>query len=336
MVAIYTQAILKLVYLDWRPVFLSDQIPSSLCEADYGKPSGHALTSTIMLPLSAFLIFNQVSGVKLVFMAITLCLFLFLICFSRLFFAKHSINQLVLGITFGSYLYYLIFYWGNEWLDKNFFNKLLTTKSNLIKADELDCELEDNNDEEGREQISDTVFVSQEASPVTSEENKKLLRAVTGVFLFSNLAMIIGFILARHFVEYPESHFFQQFKNCKHYKDIIDSSFSNKVIRDGGIFNVCFGLMLTHLVQNNPDNVFLALKLNFDGNLKLTFLRTLIFVLFLLFFPFSFLIGPYLKGITGAVVNCFFGLGIPLLTGCLIAGLYTKILRQLRIPFFQG
>jgi hypothetical protein len=256
-----------------------------------------------------------------------------------LFFGKHSINQLILGITFGSYLYYLIFFYANEWLDKNFFNELLSVKSNLVSPDDLEGDLEEHNNNDNdsdQEQISDTVFDHQQNRPVCPDNSKKLFRAVAGLFLLSNLAMILGFIMARSFVEFPESNFFKHFKNCTQYKEKIDSSFSNKVIRDGGIFNVCFGLILTQLSQKRPDNIFLALKLNFDGDLKLTFLRTLIFCLFLVFFPLSFLIGPYLKGITGAVINCFFGLGIPFFTGCLIASLYTRILRQLGIPFFQG
>ena len=41
----YCQGFLKLLYMNYRPVFLTPELRSDYCVCDYGQPSGHAMTS---------------------------------------------------------------------------------------------------------------------------------------------------------------------------------------------------------------------------------------------------------------------------------------------------
>ena len=108
--SIYFLNYLKLIFIDFRPSFLSNEIDSKNCRLDYGKPSGHALMSSIAIPLCMYQIFkNNIEKTRLKFIIIS-SVSVFLVIFSRLYLAKHSINQLILGCLFG--LSILFTWWG--------------------------------------------------------------------------------------------------------------------------------------------------------------------------------------------------------------------------------
>ena len=46
-VCVYSLSILKMLYNDPRPYFISDEIKGYGCDSEFGNPSGHAMLSLI-------------------------------------------------------------------------------------------------------------------------------------------------------------------------------------------------------------------------------------------------------------------------------------------------
>jgi membrane-associated phospholipid phosphatase len=108
---LWIYSILKLIYADMRPNYISTALRSDLgyCEKDYGKPSGHALFSfTVYLALYRDLkqTFFKKRGYNALLVLVVLIPFM--ISFSRLYFGVHSINQLILGAAYGVICYLLV------------------------------------------------------------------------------------------------------------------------------------------------------------------------------------------------------------------------------------
>lgn len=351
MFGVYAQAALKLVYLDWRPVFLSSGFDKRYCDADYGKPSGHALTSTLLLPVTLFVYFRPTSSFGKFGMYIFSLFVVGCVMFSRLYFAKHSINQLFLGFAIGLFCHVLLFLTLDKWFTDNFFAPLINDFHDSL---ERPIELVHSNGKSPPELSPDEPITISEKDKETvlvgnPVKNSKAAIVLFGLFVVSNLLMIVGVVTAKMYVEFPDSPFFQSFKNCQEMKNQYNSNFSSKIIRDGGAFNIFFGIFLSHYITRrrfqrlsassanvpHPVNIFQAMQTNFDDNTKNTLVR--LFAIFLLLSPClaSFVVGPHLKGTWGVVINVVMGLGLPLLCGYMLRWGYLCLLRVWKVPFFQ-
>jgi hypothetical protein len=170
------------------------------------------------------------------------------------------------------------------------------------------------------------------------------------LMLVSNILMLIGVFAAKYFVEFPDSYFFKSFKNCFDLKSKYDSSFSSKIVRDGGAFNIFFGIFAAHFssqnkINNTPSsptsspkssiNIFQAMLTNFDDNTKYMLIR--LFTIIFLLSPclLTFIIGPKFNGILGISANLSLGLGLPFLCGYYLRYGYLGILNFLSVPYFQ-
>lgn len=346
MFGVYAQAVLKLVYLDWRPIFLSNQIDKRYCDADYGKPSGHALTSTLLLPITLFVYFRPQSAcAKLGLYSASL----FVVCcimFSRLYFAKHSLNQLLLGFTIGLFCHILLFVTLDSWLTEKIFSPLIHGRAPSRIEHELSREDSPSRPSPPIEIPDNDNETELQDAPRDECAEARLL---FGLFVASNLLMVVGVIAAKMFVEFPESTFFQSFKNCLEMKDQYNSNFSSKVVRDGGAFNIFFGIYLAHYISQRrfqkrsavsadvtrPVNIFQAMQTEFDDDTKNTIKRLIAIVLLLSPCLISFVVGPRFKGTEGVVINVLMGLGLPLLCGYMLRSGYICLLRFWKVPFFQ-
>ena len=353
----YLQAVLKLFYLDWRPIFLSDQINSKYCDADYGKPSGHAISSSLLVPIALLIIYRPSSIVGKTTVYIASFVIVFCIIFSRLFFGKHSMNQLGLGIAIGVFFHVVFFFILDNWLNEKFYKPTVYGNRNnmdnnldnnvQIQSDSSDIEKSKKNENILKKETSDKIEISENNDiPFIDMENKSFsnYKVILGLLFLSNMLMIIGVFAAKYFVEFPNSNFFNSFKNCMTFKDRYNSDFSSKIVRDGGAFNLFFGIILSHyhtelsnqnLESSNMVNIFQALKINFDNNI----LHMLIRLLFILFYLspalISFIVGPMLNGKIGIISNIIMGLGLPLVCGYFLRFFYLKSLECCNISYFQ-
>lgn len=363
-VGIYFQAFLKLVFLDFRPVFLSAEINSNYCEPDYGKPSGHMLTSTMILPIVVNIVFPQNSKTIRFLKLLLTMLVIFLIGLSRLYFGKHSINQLFLGVAFGLFIYCFLVHVVNRWMDDKMLKPILFShlkikeviRETRIKGEvdeERVQEAKEDHDQEALRQMEgyDSRNILVKSREIDMRRSMGLFKGGMVIFCVSNFAMIMGFVMARVKVEFPESAFFTSFENCLNFKDRIDHDFSNKVIRDAGVFNVSFGLFLGNLLTVHrhlkalaqsssvalpkSENVFQAIRIFYDR--KPLYILARVFIFFVAFVPcfLPMLLGSYFEGTGGAVINAFLGLGLPLGCGFLIGFFYTKVLTKMGVPYYQ-
>jgi membrane-associated phospholipid phosphatase len=111
--SVYFDNVLKIIYNNPRPYWVSTAISSENCEGGYGNPSGHAFSSscvylTIWHLTSDNEFFTKRYWLRVIYLGITL-IFIFLIMFSRLYLGVHSLNQLLFGFLLGLSLYVLIF-----------------------------------------------------------------------------------------------------------------------------------------------------------------------------------------------------------------------------------
>lgn len=92
--------LLKMLYSDPRPFWVSDAVKGLACEQDWGTPSGHALfTSTVWGAVAVSLARKGYkSSIPLIL------LWLVLIGFSRLYLGVHFLSQVVLGWAWGAML----------------------------------------------------------------------------------------------------------------------------------------------------------------------------------------------------------------------------------------
>ena len=107
---IYSYTILKMIIRGSRPSFESLDLNSAkgFCENDYGNPSGHGMVSINILLIIARDTTQNLKGWRK-FITYFICLSLSLVvCLSRLYFGVHSIDQTMLGLSFG-FCVFLIF-----------------------------------------------------------------------------------------------------------------------------------------------------------------------------------------------------------------------------------
>ena len=352
----YLQAVLKLFYLDWRPIFLSDQINSKYCDADYGKPSGHALSSSLLLPIALLIVYRPTGMLGKITIYLASVIILFCIIFSRLFFGKHSMNQLGLGIAIGVFFHVLFFFVLDEWLNEKFYRptvygpKEKTENEKKTNSDSFNFEKPKNNDiNNEKKETSDKIQISENKEiPLIDLQDKSFSKekVMLGLFFLSNMLMIIGVFAAKYFVEFQNSNFFNSFKNCISFKDKYDSYFSSKIVRDGGAFNIFFGIVLSQFkaeysLQNKEQesrraiNIFQALKINFDNKFLHMIIRLSFILLFLSPALISFILGPMLNGKIGMFANIIMGLGLPLICGFFLRSAYLKSLELCNISYFQ-
>lgn len=360
MLAIYSQAILKLIYLDWRPVFLSADFDEKYCDADYGKPSGHSLSSAMLLPLALTIYLKPKTALSRVFLNMVSLVVILLIMISRLYFAKHSINQLFLGFGIGLFLYVVFEMVMGSWLIENFYSPSVYDHRQATHSESMEINLSTNSQKKEDNTTPaniDEDLIQNPVNPEESNENheslyhqsKKLRNSFLFVGIVSNVLLIIGVIYAKFRTEFANSDFFKAFQNCFAMKDDYDSHFSSKVLRDASTFNIFFGLFLAHFNSQvafyeklssreapiYPSNILQAFRISFDNNFKY-FLIRLFLVLFMLCPILVFYgIGARLNGNVGIVVNIVLGLGIPFLCGYWLRGGFFKLLNWMDVPYFQ-
>jgi hypothetical protein len=345
------QALLKLVYVDWRPVFLSQFLNPSACEPDYGRPSGHALTSAIMVIFTFFLMFKPTKKVLKVFLYVLSSVLVFFICFSRLYLGKHSVNQLVLGFCIGVFLYIILFYVCDHWIKESFLRPLIFNcleEKNANKKNKIGLDKE--NDDEPKEVKSDKKILLPSKKKINDNSFQKVMIINLCLFIISNLFLIFGCIFAKIYVEFPDSDFFNAFKNCLELKSEYNSEFSSKIIRDGGLFNAFFGLVLAAYINHrkylksgkkNPSksnsfkNPFQALQIIYDQKWKFVVIRVLCLLLCMLPLSLIFIIAGLLDGVSAVILNVSVGLFMPFLCGILLGTLYIFLLEKCNVPYYQ-
>lgn len=110
-VLMYLSNLLKLIYADPRPSFLSTELKSApyYCEKDYGKPSGHAMISSgVLMFIYDDLASNHFKSWLRYFVFILCMITIVVMCFSRLYFGVHSFNQVILGFLWGVFVFFTI------------------------------------------------------------------------------------------------------------------------------------------------------------------------------------------------------------------------------------
>lgn len=124
--------ILKLIYLAPRPIWTSPYITALSCEGGWGNPSNHGIIS-VSFYLTLYQIFIEDSIEKIskrskrIYLSLLL-LFIFCVCFSRIFLGVHSISQILFGACIGLYIYFFFFY--IMCINSNNWNQLLLVIQN--------------------------------------------------------------------------------------------------------------------------------------------------------------------------------------------------------------
>ena len=101
---------LKILYHNPRPYWINFNI-KLIDDLGYGNPSGHSFTSSTGYLCCFYLISNKLKKKNFLFYLlyfITL-IWVFIIMFSRLYFAAHSVNQVIFGFLLGCGIFILYF-----------------------------------------------------------------------------------------------------------------------------------------------------------------------------------------------------------------------------------
>ena len=111
--ASYWDNILKILYGEARPYWVFRDLEPS-CNGGFGNPSGHSMSSSAVY-LSLWHIFSnyeyfEKSYLKKFLLFIYFSLIIFLVIFSRLVLAAHTINQVLFGYLLGISVYLFHFY----------------------------------------------------------------------------------------------------------------------------------------------------------------------------------------------------------------------------------
>lgn len=107
-------SILKMIYIQQRPYWVSDKIVPFGCEGGWGNPSGHSLSCTAFYLTLWEIIFEcsklrNKKVLKYTSLGCTIILIL-MILFSRNFVGAHSLNQILYGGLLGFGLYFFLFH----------------------------------------------------------------------------------------------------------------------------------------------------------------------------------------------------------------------------------
>lgn len=103
--------ILKSIYGEPRPFWLSPDIKPSKCRKDFGNPSGHAMTASFFWLTLYLHKYYEVGAPRqrmpsvfctayIIKMALTvaMCIFFIFLAMSRVFLGEHSFNQVFFGL----------------------------------------------------------------------------------------------------------------------------------------------------------------------------------------------------------------------------------------------
>lgn len=114
LICYFNTGILKSLFEESRPFWLSDEIAPQKCRRDFGNPSGHCMTATFFW-LTVYLnkyfevgaarpkvrsIFCTAYIVKMG-LTVAMCLFFIFLALSRVFLGEHSYNQVLFGSSLG-------------------------------------------------------------------------------------------------------------------------------------------------------------------------------------------------------------------------------------------
>jgi membrane-associated phospholipid phosphatase len=201
---IYLQALIKLIYANERPIFLSSELDSANCTCDYGQPSGHALSSSgicllifddIRHSLKPRMIWRFLLGFALLILTLA-------VCFSRIYFGVHSYNQIALGLGFGISIFFLI--------------KLL---QDILKK-----------------------YCFGPICQKGKYANQWTVLYAIGLFVICNVLLFI--LWAIRFWGFEKNIIERfQFQNCFECLDNVDVKFSTKIFADSLVYNVMFGML---------------------------------------------------------------------------------------------
>lgn len=330
-----------MIFLDHRPIFLAEGLNTKLCTLDYGKPSGHVTSMLIVVPVFFYSLQKKMNVKNFVKISAQSLFVIFLIGFSRLYFAKHSLNQLILGFVVGIFILIL----NTVCLGPVIFEHILKPVINgpifLYRKSQDTIEEEKKKRKNKPASIETGVIENALYSVETTSNLKFAFYLLVIIFTAKNMLLVGGKYYAKQKVEFPTSDFFKSFKNCFHALDSISFSFSNKIIRDVVVFNFLFGLIIaqafhykkilfssvgdTVSTENSPFNIFQSLRINYDGNLRRIVFRFLVFLFFFVptFAPFLF--GKFLKSERGRAFHLPVSLASGLVSGLLCGLFYGKI-----------
>jgi hypothetical protein len=229
----------------------------------------------------------------------------------------------------------------DKWLKDNFLRPLLFNGTSENKT-----KLKMNN-----EISSDkNILIDKDSSGFDYSSFNKIMKICLSLFVVSNLLMIAGVIWAKFLVEFPNSNFFNKFQNCLDLKEMYNSEFSSKIVRDGGLFNVFFGMILAcylnhHKYKNSINrttnkvssfkNPFQGLQIIYDKNCKFILMRICVIILCMTPMVVVFIISSFVDGVSAVVLNIIFGLSIPFLLGFLLGTFYFFLLNLCKVPYYQ-
>jgi membrane-associated phospholipid phosphatase len=108
----YINNLLKIIYSEPRPFWIHPELLKN-CSSGYGNPSGHSLESTLVylsiwniLERRNFFLKNKILKYFFLFFILWLIITIML---TRLYLAAHSLNQVILGMALGFYIYYTVY-----------------------------------------------------------------------------------------------------------------------------------------------------------------------------------------------------------------------------------
>ena len=109
--SLYLYGLLKLIYRSPRPSHLDNRLldDDHFCEPDYGNPSGHAFLSMIIMLIAASDFSRSITNLLYdILIHIPFIAFSIVVCFTRLYYGVHSIDQVILGVLFAFTFHFII------------------------------------------------------------------------------------------------------------------------------------------------------------------------------------------------------------------------------------
>jgi len=219
-IMVYSQAILKLLFVDWRPVFLNAELEDDFCICDYGKPSGHALITSglALLILDDLKQTYNFSSLTEDFFKTFACLIVLMMGLSRIYLGVHSYNQVIIGIMFGVALFLLI------------------------------------------RRIEDSIakFIIEPIIFKERSKSKKSIFYILSILLGMNYALI--YMWSQKFSRFENiNNPFFRFSNCFNCFNEFSLNFSTKIVKESMIFNLIFGMLIGIYVMPGEQYIFKGL-----------------------------------------------------------------------------
>lgn len=232
----FFQSLIKMIYMDQRPSFLSKELKTGrhFCEKEYGMPSGHALFSAFAFFCIAKQYKRKCQHMSIFQKTVVIGLIIIIglgVVFSRLYFGVHSLNQVGIGLILGTFLF---------------------TLTNSV------------------EKYLDVYVIA----PVFKIERTYLSRHISLFLGFVGVGMVMilmfAFLLSFE-VDYASTEFYKEIINCVEVKEDFNFGFSVKVLRDGLTFAYFLGILVG--IGLHPESLILEFNFGFDGNAVNTMVR---------------------------------------------------------------